>query len=165
MCPQPAENFLSCQRDGQSVSVGAQRHRKRRPRALFLSIPLYGHIRPLLLQARALARRGWDVFLASMDEARAFVEPMVPFEGLGGDPPGAPSTAEVFALATTEPNFRKGSCEILAWIHARWGSLYDGALALGHRWAPDLIVSDIVTTSGIDVADLLGVPIVLNNAH
>lgn len=143
---------------------GAPKTPGRHARALFLSIPLYGHIRPLLVQARTLAHRGWDVCIASMDEARIFVEPIVPFEGLGTDPPGVPSTVEVFARAMEEPNFRKGSREILEWVHARWGILYDGALALGRRWSPDLIVSDVVTTPGIDVADVLGVPIVLNNA-
>jgi UDP:flavonoid glycosyltransferase YjiC (YdhE family) len=138
----------------------------RQARALFLSIPLYGHIRPLLVQARTLARRGWDVCFASMDEARIFVEPMgVRFEGLGADPPGVPSTVEVFARATREPNFRKGSREILEWVHARWGSMYDGSLTLSRGWQPDLVIADMVTTSGIDVADVLGVPIVLNNAN
>ncbi len=133
------------------------------PRALFLSIPLYGHIRPLVLQARSLARRGWDVRLASLDEARNFVDPAIRFEALGTDPRGVPGTVEVFARATKDPNFLRGSREILEWVHARWGTLYDGALAFGQRWRPDLVVSDIVTTPGIDVADALGVPVVLNN--
>jgi MGT family glycosyltransferase len=154
----------SSQREDSVSAIAAPDHRDRRPRALFLSIPAYGHIRPLVLQARALARRGWDVCLASMDEARAFVEPIIPFKGLGEGPPGMPSTAEVFARATAEPDFRTGTRDIVAWVHARWGSLYDGALSLGRRWAPDLLVSDIVTTCGVDVADRLGVPIVLNNA-
>jgi len=152
--------------DADAVSGScASQSPERRARALFLSIPLYGHIRPLLVQARALARRGWDVRLASMDEARILVEPTVLFEDLGTDPPGVPSTVEVFARATKDQNFRKGSREILEWVYARWGSLYDGALAVGRRWRPDLVVCDLVTTSGIDVADVLGVPIVLNNAN
>lgn len=155
--PQPVKHSrYSVNRAGKSPGRDA--------RALFLSIPLYGHIRPLLLQARTLARRGWDVRLVSMDEARGFVEPSIPFEGLGINPPGVPGTAEIFARATKEPNFLKGSREILDWIHGLWGSLYDGALDLGQRWQPDLVVSDIVTTPGVDVADVLGVPVVLNNA-
>jgi UDP:flavonoid glycosyltransferase YjiC (YdhE family) len=136
----------------------------RRPRALFLSIPAYGHIRPLMIQALALARRGWDVRLASMDEARSFVEPRIPFECLGTVPPHLPKTAQVFARATAEPDFQKGTREIVAWVHSLWGSLYDGALAFGRRWTPHLIVSDMVTTCGVDVAEALGVPHVFNNA-
>ena len=144
---------------------GTGRSPGRQPRALFLSIPLYGHIRPLLLQARTLARRGWDVRLASLDEARRFVEPIIRFESLGAGPPGVPGTAGVFARATRDPNFLRGSREILEWVHAQWGNLYDGALAVGRRWQPDLVVSDMVTTCGIDVADVLGAPIVLNDAN
>jgi UDP:flavonoid glycosyltransferase YjiC (YdhE family) len=166
ICLQSIEHSPCSKRDPDTVSGRcAPRSQGRHARALFLSIPLYGHIRPLLVQARRLARRGWDVRLASLDEARVFVEPIVRFEGLGPDPPGVPSAVDVFARATDEPNFYKGSREILEWVHARWASLHDGALALGRRWRPDLIVSDIVTTSGIDVADVLGVPIVLNNAN
>jgi MGT family glycosyltransferase len=150
---------------GDSVSgICARANIKRRPRALFLSIPAYGHIRPLMLQAQALARRGWEVRLASLDEARSFVEPRVPFEGLGKDAPGIPSTADVFARATKEPDIRKGAIEISSWVLARWGSIFDGALRLGLRWMPDLIVADVVTNCGIDVGDLLGAPVVLNNA-
>jgi UDP:flavonoid glycosyltransferase YjiC (YdhE family) len=160
ICVEP----LQSSREADFVSVTAARHAERRPRALFLSIPAYGHIRPLIIQARALARRGWDVRLASMDEARSFVEPRVSFEGLGMEAPGFPRTADVFARATAEVDFRKGLREIVAGVHALWGTLYDGALGLGRRWTPDLIVSDMVTTCGVDVAETLGVPHVFNNA-
>jgi UDP:flavonoid glycosyltransferase YjiC (YdhE family) len=144
-------------------AIGEPGHRGRRPRALFLSIPAYGHIRGLVLQARALAQRGWDVRLASLDEARSFVDPRVPFEGLGSYPSDVPGTAELNSRATAEPDFQKGMLPLLDWLLTGWGSLFDGALHLCRRWTPDLIVADILTTSGIDIADLLGVPVVLNN--
>ena len=47
---------------------------KRSKYALFVSIPLIGHLNPLIPQAEALARRGWRVALASTSEVRSHVE-------------------------------------------------------------------------------------------
>jgi UDP:flavonoid glycosyltransferase YjiC (YdhE family) len=41
------------------MSIGRQKY------ALFVSVPLVGHMNPLLRQAEELARRGYDVALAS----------------------------------------------------------------------------------------------------
>jgi hypothetical protein len=155
ICVEPLQ---SSRRTDLMAAVAAPGRAGRGPRALFPSIPAYGRFRPLMIQAPALARHGWGVRLTSMDEARSFVEPRVPFEGLGTVPPHPPRTAQVFACATAEPR------EIVAWVHSLWGSLYDGALAFGNRWTPDLIVCDMVTTCGVDVAEALGVPLDFNNA-
>jgi hypothetical protein len=41
---------------------------------LFACIPLYGHLRPLIQQARELSERGHRVAIASTEEARGHVE-------------------------------------------------------------------------------------------
>jgi hypothetical protein len=153
ICVEPLQ---SSRRTDLMAAIAAPGRAGRRQRALVPSIPAYGHFRQLIIQALALARHGWAVRLTSMDEARSFVELRVPFEGLGTVPPHPPRTAQVFACAPAEPR------EI--WVHSLSGSLYDGALAFGHRWTPNLIVCDMVTTCGVDVAEALGVPLVFNNA-
>ena len=40
----------------------------------FVSIPLFGHLGPLLLQGDELARRGWSVTVATGEEGRPAVE-------------------------------------------------------------------------------------------
>jgi hypothetical protein len=69
----------------------APKSRERHAQALFPSIPLEGHIRRLLVQARTLAHPPWEVRFAS-------------FEGLATNPPGVLTPVEVLARATNEPS-------------------------------------------------------------
>jgi hypothetical protein len=55
----------------------------------------------------------------------------------------------VFAQATAEPEFQQGADEIVAWFHDLRGGRFDGALDFARRWARDLIVSDMMATSGL----------------
>lgn len=131
--------------------------------ALFVALPLYGHLRPLTVQARVLAARGWTVRVASLDCARDSVEEAAPFVGLGAFPAGVESVEEVFRRATAEPDFQAGSRLIAQWCASLWTPIYDGALEASAELRPDLVITDVATPAGLDAADSLGVPAVINN--
>jgi polyene glycosyltransferase len=71
---------------------------------------------------------------------------------------------EVFARAASEPDFVKGTKTIVDWVNARWSTIYDGTLRVAREFRPDLLVVDVATTAGLDAAETLGLPVVLNNA-
>jgi UDP:flavonoid glycosyltransferase YjiC (YdhE family) len=133
--------------------------------ALFVAIPALGHINPLLAQARELRRRGWRVRLASTLEAHTWVsEQPVEFVALGPDPNGPRALPDLQARVATRTDFLSGTVEIMRWVNTLWPGMYDGLLREMHAHKPDVVVADLVTTAGMDAAEVAGVPLVINNA-
>lgn len=55
-------------------------------RLLFVSVPLHGHINPLLEPARLLVQQGQGVLFVSYEDHRAVIEARdIPFKSLGPD--------------------------------------------------------------------------------
>lgn len=134
---------------------------------MFIAIPALGHIIPLLAQAAELRRRGWDVALASTAEVRAFVEADsrgVPFIALGTDPNGPGALANLQARAAARTDFLHGTVDIMRWVNTLWPTMFDGLLRQLRSSRADVLVVDLVSTAGMDAADMLGIPFVVNNA-
>ena len=132
----------------------------------FASIPLFGHLGPLLLQAEELARRGWEVTVATTEEGRAAVERLhgVRYFSLGGPYADPGETEEVVRRLTEEPDFLRGVLSIARMLGEASKHLYAPLVAGLARERPALVVVDFATPSGLDAAEAAGIPLVVNNA-
>jgi UDP:flavonoid glycosyltransferase YjiC (YdhE family) len=136
-------------------------------RALFVAIPLLGHINPLLAQAAELRQRGWLVHLASTEEVRQAVQaqaPDVDFVSIGADPNGPNALPELQTRVAARRDFISGTVDIMRWVNTLWPVMFDGVVACMRTLAPDIAVVDMVSTAGLDAAERLRVPLVVNNA-
>lgn len=136
--------------------------------ALFVSIPLIGHLNPLIPQAEELARRGWRVALASTHEVRAHVERQargVAFIDLGPMGPLAEQLQRTEVEGALDPTYRRGTAKMTANFVELWPLMYDalGAAVQGRR--PDVMIVNIMTFAGMDIADREGVPFIVNNPY
>lgn len=144
-------------------------HTDRRPRyALFVSVPLIGHLNPQLRQAEELARRGWRVAMGSSSEARAHVETQargVAFVDLG--PMGALRRAldEVETAAATTKSFARHTAKMAGTLVDLWPGMYDRLTVAATRDRPDVMVVNITTFAGLDVADREEIPAVVNSPY
>jgi UDP:flavonoid glycosyltransferase YjiC (YdhE family) len=135
--------------------------------ALFVAIPAIGHLNPLLRQAVELRRRGWRVAVASTEEMRGYVEdnfPDVRFVSVGIDPAGPDGNRALQERVSAASSFIGGTVEIMRWVNSLWPTMFDGLRAEVERDRPDVLVVDLVTTAGMDVAEVEGIPYVVNNA-
>src|SRR5690349_17472772 len=102
---------------------------ERKPYVLFACVPAVGHVRPMLAQARALARRGFRVGVASFDELASVLASEaadVPFLSAGKLQSSEAERDAVAAAATAEPDFLKGLVRSYAgFSQETWGPLYD----------------------------------------
>jgi UDP:flavonoid glycosyltransferase YjiC (YdhE family) len=137
--------------------------------ALFVSIPFVGHINPLLRQAEELARRGWQVGIASAREIQAYVEadPCVDrgvrFIDLGTLAQFENQWLQIGQEVSRERYFWKGSFQIVESLWLLWPFFFDGLLEVVRRERPDILIVDFVTRAGLDVAEVEGIPAIINN--
>lgn len=135
--------------------------------ALFASIPLVGHLNPLLLQAEELARRGWRIAVASTTEARAHVEERLPgvrFIDLGPQSVQMGTLQQVESDASANPSFLLGGLKMMAWANSNWAVFYDGLMRELTANPPNVMVVDLASTGAMDAAETCRVPMVVNNA-
>ncbi len=136
-------------------------------RALFVGIPLVGHLHPLIMQAAELASRGWDVAVATHDEAAPYVEARperVRCIRLGSIGPAVPSWEELEEKVTRETSFLRSSIDLMLWFGARWTRTFDGTLRAIGSFRPETVVADIVTLGALDAAEARGLKVLVNNA-
>lgn len=138
-----------------------------KPYVLFACIPALGHARPMIVQARALVRRGFRVCLASFDELGALLAveaPDIPFLSAGTLRSSERERDEIAAEATAEPNFLKGLVRSFAgFSEETWAPLYDLLRREIARDRPQVLVADFATPAGLDAADASGVRVLVNN--
>ena len=118
--------------------------------AVFISIPLAGHLTPLICQAEALVLRGWKATIVTSDEARGFVLGYIDSLGLqeslrnnlrtefignltdieirnnGADRIVIPSTEDEFTRISGIDAFIDGATEIIKWTFQVWRPMFDG---------------------------------------
>lgn len=137
--------------------------------ALFVSIPFVGHITPLLRQAEELARRGWQVRIASAEEIRAFVEADsctaqgVRFISLGKLSQFQDELSRIEQVSANDSFFPRTSFEILNALSLIWGIYFDALLKIIRAEQPDVMIVDFVTRAGADIAEAERIPVVINN--
>ena len=160
---------------------------------LFFSIPLPGHMNPLLAQASRLVEMGYQVTVASAKSFQAYVDankhPRVRFLGVG-DCAELDRVSHVMQEAAKLPSFGDSSEHIYEWVNRLHPCLYPplvNALApatmardQAHPGAPapaspappvqadslpavDLMVIDASSNAAVDVANELKIPFVVNN--
>lgn len=137
------------------------------PFALFTGVPFVGHLYPLLYQADALHKRGWDVGLASFEVARPFVEkhfPQVRFISLGETPDTLETAEEFLEKVCAEKSWLKSIIMLLNPLEKLWPIMYDALQREVRIKKPDILVVDFASTAGIDLAESEGIPYVVNNA-
>ncbi|HWI19173.1 MAG TPA: glycosyltransferase [Vicinamibacterales bacterium] len=134
--------------------------------ALFTSIPLIGHLNPLIRQAVELKRRGWRVAIACAGDMRAHVsrEAAVPFIDLGGLGPIAGELRRREEAASLDANLIRGTLGILDGLTLVWPMMFDGLQAVIAADRPDVMVVDMFTSAGLAAAEQANIPVVVNNA-
>lgn len=136
--------------------------------ALFVSIPLVGHMNPQLRQAEELARRGWRVALASLSEARAHVATQardIGFIDLGPMGELKRRLEEVETEAALTPDFTKHTAKITGIFIDMWEPMYDSLGAAVERDRPDVMVVNITTLAGLEVAHREKIPLIINSPY
>lgn len=136
--------------------------------ALFASIPLIGHINPLIPQAEELVRRGWRVALASTREVRAHIERQargVEFVDLGPMGPLAEQLQRTEVEGALDPSYTRGTARMTANFVELWPIMYDALSEAITTRRPDVMVANIMTFAGMDVADREQIPLVINNPY
>jgi len=138
----------------------------RRPSLLVASIPLFGHLGPVLRLGAELARRGWRVTVATSEEGRQHVErvPGVEFCNLGHGGMELAEAERIIAEVTAEPDLARGTLKVLSGMAQTWTPMFDGLRAHVAKDRPDVMLVDLATTAGLDVAGEAGIPCVVNNA-
>jgi MGT family glycosyltransferase len=134
--------------------------------AVFAALPFVGHLNPLLRQAEVLRDRGWRVAIATAREMAGHVTaeaPTVPFLDLGPLGPIAARLAQAQALASVEPNYRRGALHFLPVLAEIWPLLFDGLAAVIARDRPAVVVADLFTSAAFSAAGAAGLPFVVNN--
>lgn len=137
--------------------------------ALFVSVPLVGHITPLLRQAEELARRGWLVKIASGEAIQLFVETDrcvaqgVRFENLGRLTQFHDEVSRFEISSANERFFSKTSLEIINVLWLIWDNYFDRLMEVVRKERPDVMIVDFATRAGVDVAEAEGIPIIINN--
>ena len=135
--------------------------------ALFTSIPLVGHLNPLLRQAEELQRRGWRVAVARAREMAPHVAretATVPFMDLGSLGPLADELRRREEAASIDANLVRGTLGILDGLTLVWPMLFDGLASAVAADRPDVMVVDLFTSAGLAVAEQARIPAVVNNA-
>ncbi len=136
--------------------------------ALFVSIPLIGHLNPLIPQAEELARRGWHVAIACTQELRAHVERQargVEFVDLGPMGPLAEKLQRTEVEGALDPTYTRGTARMTANFVELWPIMYDALGTAVKARRPDVMIVNIMTFAGMDVADREGIPLVINNPY
>lgn len=137
--------------------------------ALFVSIPFVGHINPLLRQAEELVGRGWKVGISSAREIKAHVEADpcvhqgVRFVDLGTVAQCQNEFLQVKEKISYEQSFLKGSFQIVESLWLLWPFYFDQLLKVVQKERPDILIVDFVTRAGLDVAEAVGIPAIINN--
>lgn len=134
--------------------------------ALFTGVPFVGHLYPLLFQAEALRKRGWEVGLASFELARPFVEkhfPGIPFISLGEAPDTLESAEEFLEKVCAEKSWLKSMIMLINPLERLWPAMYDALKKEVLLKKPDMFVVDFASSAGIDLAEAEGIPFVVNN--
>lgn len=152
-------------KDGTTASTKVDGHRRY---ALFVSIPLIGHLNPLIPQAEELARRGWHVALASTSEVRSHVERQakgVEFVDLGPLGAVAEQLQRTEVESALDQTYTRGTAKMTANFVELWPTMYDALLRAVSERRPDVMIVNIMTFAAMDVADREGIPFIVNNPY
>lgn len=153
--------------------------------ALFISVPLPGHLGPLVAQGQALADRGWNVTIASTEQMRSLVENQtkqptsgaghVTFLSLGecshaySTLPAALQKSSNQALGGTTYSWAMSALHIWKWTIDMYPCMFEASVGYLNRTLPSdrpsIVVGDFATCAAIDVADHFNIPMILNNVN
>ncbi len=138
------------------------------PYALFASIPFIGHMNPLLLQAKELARRGWHVEIVSTSEIANHVEANIhSYQNIKfidlGTTENYSYLSEIKQRVSEEKLFWKSSLLIMDGLELFWPIFFDGLKLIVKQKRPDVIVADFVTAGALTLAEVEEIKIVVNN--
>lgn len=154
---------VACIVYGGAVDVKAQERQGKY--VVFVSVPLPGHINPLVLLANELKSRGWRTAIASTETRRKSVESRGhEFVSSGECQLERNFFDSVARDVVLSPDYMQGSQMVVDWILSLWPCMYDGLLDKLKNDVPDLIVTDFFTMVGSDLADTLNVPYAVHNA-
>ena len=139
--------------------------------ALFLSVPLPGHLAPLLSLSATLHRRGWHttvITTSHMQQHISTVAPHVTFLPLHNCHTPYSRLPDVLnASAAAAPNWLLSSYHLYHWTvslhHCMYGDAVEAVRRYGRR--VDVIVLDFASPFAFDVARTLDVPYIINNCN
>jgi len=155
--------------------------------ALFVAIPLPGHLNPLISQGLELGRRGWRVTIASPTRMRDHIhaqmaQAQMAHSKMAGDPndvkllnmnyldlgdcEAVGQLASALRRAAETADYMDSAREMHEWALSLHGCMLEGLLngvAQPSFHKPDIVIADFCSYSGPDLADHIGVPFVINN--
>jgi len=146
---------------------------------VYISIPLPGHLGPLIAQGQQLAQRGWHVSIATPNKGQNFVNGRIAaWMGTNpsitgslsylsaGDCKVADEATQLFLSAAVSPDWAKGSQDIFRWATrlspCMYAAIIENLKVKGI--VPALIVGDASTWVAVDIANDMNVPLAVNNA-
>uniref|UniRef100_A0A383VEK4 Glycosyltransferase n=1 Tax=Tetradesmus obliquus TaxID=3088 RepID=A0A383VEK4_TETOB len=129
---------------------------------LFVSVPMHGHMNPLMAPAKVLLQQGHKVQFACFEEMKAkFQTAGIPFLSLGPDhlQLGQHGDACLDPFKTVEEQSQVAVKMFFGWEVAMYPALMRVVQEADGR--PDVIVADIVTMAAVGVAEQLQLPLAL----
>ena len=143
----------------------------RQRHALFLSVPLPGHLSPLLSLSAALHRRGWYTTLVTTVHMRQHVTVEAPhltflqLHNCQAEYDALPAALNASAAAV--PNWLLSSYHLYSWTvslhHCMYGEAVEAVRRQGRR--VDVAVLDFASPFAFDVARTLDLPYIVNNCN
>ena len=153
-----------------TTSANATRHQRH---ALFLSVPLPGHLSPLLSLSAALHRRGWHTSLITtvhMQPHVAAAAPhlvFLPLHACHTPYAALPAALNASATAATHHNWLLSAYHLYRWTVSLHHCMYGPAVEAVRRQgrAVDVVVLDFASQFAFDVARTLDLPYIVNNCN
>ena len=144
--------------------------------ALFIAIPLPGHLVPLISLAHSLQFRGWRTSIASLSPMRDLVlaphtphpAPPPAFVDLGdcAGPYSQLSAAVQRSANSSSRSWLWSSLEVLQWAQSLHLCMWEGLSAAQPLLrAVDVVVADFATSVALDYAEQRALPFLINDCN
>lgn len=133
--------------------------------ALFISVPLFGHVNPLIPQALELKQRGWNVYLLSCTNIKEHIEKYgIEFIDIGYCS-WLNELDMIKEKVSAMQNFADDSTTLIQWAIDISPIMYNASINIlrDKQLNVTIAIVDMTTLSGTDVSDTLNIPYIINN--
>ena len=135
----------------------------------FFSVSAVGHLQPLLSLAEEMAERGWEALVLSTEEVQDYVNSAalrnVTFLPMFCDQVWAKGMDDLRHYLQSWSEIANSNTWSVRWLTESqvWDCMYEKGLAILQQQGVDLMVIDVLTFAGFDIAEKLNVSYVVNH--